>query len=262
MSTPPSESDSGNENLELDRADRTFLQKAGCGPITLIIGVALAGFGWWIYDSVNDDEQSCESAAAALVVTSSGCVPPDSSAAVTTTAAESSSEGDPTATTIDFAGGAIGSNNTPDGQPAAPPAESDLAPGQQLFQGSSGDQVGFIAQDGAFRYLSLERPGVVVGPEGLTSQAMIWPTTGTVISFGVRTSAATNDGRYGFNLFVNGTDYQSGCTLEVGQTSCFFHLRGDLTAGDSVVFQIGEAGHLEETGDFTLDWWFIFEPAA
>lgn len=258
MSTPPSQPDSGGNDAPLDKADKTFLKRAGCAPFIVLIGVALAGFGWWMVD--DDDEQSCKNAAAAVVATGSGCVPPESTAA--TTLPDSAGEADPTVTTIEFAGGATGTNNTPDGQPAAPPAESELAPGQQLFQGSSGDQIGAIAQDGAFRYLSLEHPGVVVGFEGLTSQATIWPTTGTVVSFGVRTSAATNDGRYGFNLFVNGTDYQSGCTLEVGQTSCFFHLLGALNAGDSVVFQIGEAGHLEETGDFTLDWWFIFEPAA
>lgn len=263
MNTPPSQSDSGNKNLQLDKSDRTFLEKAGCGPLTLVIGVILGGFGWWMYEAFDDDEPSCKSAAAAVAnAPSSGCVPPDTTVAVTMTVADSVVEADPTATTIDFAGGAVGSNNTPDGQPATPPSEADLAPGQQLFQGSSGDPIGFIAQDGMFRYLSLERPGVVVGPTGLTSQAMIWPTTGNVISFGVRTSASSNDGRYGFNLFVNGSEYVSGCTLEVGQTSCLFHLRGELTAGDSVVFQIGEAGHLEETGDFTLEWWFVFEPAA
>lgn len=212
--------------------------------------------------ALSDDDDEC---AASADVVHAQCVPPtDESAAATTdaTVPETGGAADPTATTIDFAGGATGSNNTPDGQPAAPPAESDLAPGQQLFQGSSGDQVGYIAQDGAFRFLSLEHPGVVVGNDGIASQATIWETTGMVVQFGVRTSAATNDGRYGFNLFVNGSNYVSGCTLEIGQTSCLFELRGELLAGDSVVIIVGEAGNLTETGDFTFDWWFVFEPSA
>lgn len=229
--------------------------KAGIVGLILFVGGCL-------YIDSRDEGDEC--AMAAGVVFAECVPPPDESVAATSDVSipETGGELDPTATTIDFAGGTAGQNNTPDGQPAAPPSEADLAPGQQLFQGSSGDQVGHISSDGAFRYLSLEHPGVVVGPEGLTTQAMIWRTTGTVVSFGVRTSASSNDGRYGFNLFVNSSEYVSGCTLEVGQTSCLFHLEGGLTAGDSVVLQVGEGGHLEETGDFTFDWWFIFEPAA
>jgi hypothetical protein len=223
--------------------------------------ILLIGGCLWI----RGDEDECAAGSGAFAETAfAQCVPSETAGAKTpdTDAPSTDDTTSATGTTIDFQGGAAGSHNTPDGQPAAPPAAADLAPGQQLFQGSSGDQVGFIAQDGASRFLSLERPGVVVGNVGITSQAMTWPTTGTVIEFGVRTSASSNDGRYGFNLFLNGTKYTSGCALEVGQTSCLFEIRGDLVSGDSVVIIIGEQGHLEETGDFTLDWWFIFEPAA
>ena len=145
------------------------------------------------------------------------------------------------------------------------PSKDDLAPGEVLYQGESGDDIGFIAQDGQSRFLSIDGPGVGIGNGAIPSRAITWPTTGRITDFGVTLGSSTNRGRYGINVFLNGQTYAAGCAIEIGQTGCRAKA-GDLkasppiTKGDSVTIIIGEQGHADAEGDFPLSWWFTFKP--
>jgi hypothetical protein len=148
---------------------------------------------------------------------------------------------------------------TAGGGTAAIPAPdvASLPKGAILLQGQSGDDIGFIAGDGQNRYLSLNGPGVSVGDPNKV--AVTWDKgAGKVVSFGANLHTGANKGRYGFAVFRNPT-YLAGCAIEVGQTSCKSDTAGQVMAnGDSITIIIGEAG--TGTGDFSSDWWFVFQP--
>ena len=146
------------------------------------------------------------------------------------------------------------------GAPGAPDPES-IPKGTELYKGSSGANIGHIAQDGQSRFLSLKRRGVGVGNDAIPKFSTTWPTNGEVLTFGTKLNTGRNNGRYGINLFRNGTDYSAGCSIEVGQNRCEFPGNGArLKEGDSLVIIIGEQGHIKEKGKFSLDWWFVFRP--
>jgi hypothetical protein len=152
------------------------------------------------------------------------------------------------------------------GPDASPPSADALQPGELLFQGQSGDNIGYIAQDGASRFLSITGPGVGFGDPSRESKSITWDKTGRITGFGVTLATDSNKGRYGVNIFVNGTAYNVGCALEVGQTSCLsvpanLAANPPLNAGDRVTIIIGEQGHTEAHGDFPLSWWFTFKPS-
>ena len=147
----------------------------------------------------------------------------------------------------------------------APPAVEDLPEGAVLYTGSSGDPIGCITCDGGSRFLSIEHPGVVVGDVGMTSQATPWPEAGQVLEFGANLSGP-NKGRYGFNVFNGPTTYLSGCSMEIGSTSCLQAREGPhVEKGMPLVIIIGEGGTMKgnqpaSRGDFVVDWWFVFQP--
>ena len=145
-----------------------------------------------------------------------------------------------------------------------PPAEEDLPAGAVLYTGSSGGQIGCITCDGASRFLSIERPGVGVGDLARPEQEVVWKANGQFVEFGANLSGP-NKGRYGYNLFANGTTYMAGCAMEIGQTSCQQQRPNDVAAGDRITIIIGEGGtmvngQVASRGDFTVDWWFVFRP--
>lgn len=157
---------------------------------------------------------------------------------------------------------------------APPPDPATLPPGAVLLAGDSGDTIGSIAQDGQFRYLSLVQPGVVKGDAAGRSIAVVWDKgAGHVISFGANFHTTEQPGRYGVNVFRNAAAdgsattttadvYKHGCAVEIGQTACRADNVGSLIVdGDLISIQMGEAGNLDATGDFTIDWWFVFQPA-
>lgn len=146
-----------------------------------------------------------------------------------------------------------------------PPSESSLPAGRHLVKGSSGGPIGCITCDGQFRYLSLEGPGVAVGPEGMAAKQTTWDRDTIVLEFGANASGP-NQGRYGISLFVNGKDYVAGCALEIGSTSCRLEFpEAEFYTGDTGVIQIGEGGTMTEDGKvadegrFSIQWWFVYE---
>jgi hypothetical protein len=161
-----------------------------------------------------------------------------------------------------------GSSGTQAPDPASLPA------GAILIKGDSGDNIGFIAQDGQSRFLSLTGPGVAKGDLAGRDIAVAWDHgAGKIISFAANLHTTDNKGRYGINPFRNvsasgattGTTaelYKHGCAIEVGQTSCRAdHNTGTpIENGDKISIIIGEEGHLDATGDFSVDWWFVFLP--
>jgi len=152
-----------------------------------------------------------------------------------------------------------------------PPDASSLPKGAILLQGQTGDNIGPIAQDGLNRFVSLTGPGVSTNGN---SVAITWDKgAGKVISFGSNLHTSTNKGRYGFALFRNvaatppttspsgqaESQYRAGCAIEVGQTSCTSNTAGaPIANGDKVTIIIGEAG--TGVGDYSADWWFVFQP--
>lgn len=161
------------------------------------------------------------------------------------------------------AGGGAG-----DGDGQAPPPSS-IPPGAILFQGQSGDQIGCIACDGAARYVALGGPGVVVGEAAAMGIAKTWDVAGHVTSFGATLHTASNKDGYGMSLFRlakssasdNDSPYRAGCAIEIGQTSCTSQTAGSpVLPGDIVAIGVNEAG--TGTGDYSFDWWFVFQPDA
>ena len=93
-----------------------------------------------------------------------------------------------------------------------------------------------------------------------------WKKDGQFTEFGANISGP-NKGRYGYNLFANGTTYMAGCAMEIGQTSCREQRPNDVAEGDRIAIIIGEGGTMVDgkpasTGNFRVDWWFVFVPAA
>ena len=58
--------------------------------------------------------------------------------------------------------------------------------------------------------------------------------------------------------------YKAGCAIEIGRAGCTVKIQngGVLTKGESVVIIVGEAGNMNATGDYGLDWWFVLQPDA
>ena len=148
-----------------------------------------------------------------------------------------------------------------------PPDKASLPPGAILVTGRSGGQIGCIACDGQFRYLSLKSRGVFKTPADANT---LWKQTGQVLQFGARLSGE-NTGRYGVNLYIDGKEYGPGVALETGHSSAVtkFDGNGPLEAGHDLSVIIGEAGTLTadgstvaEVGADSLSWWFVFQPDA
>ena len=177
----------------------------------------------------------------------------------------STAAGPTTAPTTTAAGASSATHPAPD--PASLPA------GAILLKGESGDNIGSIAADGQARFLSLTGPGVAKGDAAGRSIAIAWDKgAGKITAFGANLHTGTNHGRYGINTFRNvsasgattGTTaelYKHGCAVEVGQLSCQADNEGGaIVNGDKLTIVIGEEGHLDATGDFSIDWWFVFRP--
>jgi hypothetical protein len=177
----------------------------------------------------------------------------EESAGTTTTTAEST-----TTTTTSEAGSPVAG--------FAPPDPASLPAGTVLLTGASGDQIGFIAQDGQSRFLHLERPGVGVGNQEMGPQSIVWPTTAKVTGFGVDLDTSTNPGRYGINLFIPPSTYSVGCSIEKGELGCVatpdnIDRTPPIAKDEAVTIIIGEEGNLDAEGDFTLSWWLTYKPA-
>jgi hypothetical protein len=145
------------------------------------------------------------------------------------------------------------------------PDESELPDDAILFSGTSGGPIGFIAQDGQSRFMSVEADGAVVGNAAAESVETIWDQDGQITSFGARLSVTNPGGRYGINFFYLDTfEYGPGVSIETNQTSAEFQWTperdGTVHAGRPVAIIVGEQGHPEATGDYQIEWWFVFLP--
>jgi hypothetical protein len=152
----------------------------------------------------------------------------------------------------------------PPGGRYKPPAEADLPPGARLYKGTSGFFLGCITCDGESRFLSIYSPGVSVG--NAAESEVVWRKNGHFVEFGAKASGP-NKGRYTYNLFANRTTYLAGCSMEVGQTSCRQQRPIDVAKGDRIVIMVSEGGtmvngQVASKGNFRVDWWFVFVPAA
>ncbi len=181
-----------------------------------------------------------------------------------TVAAESSANPNPDASSTPSPD--TSSDSTPEPAPASdsqaggPPAVSSLPAGAILVKGRSGGPVGYIASDGQFRFMSLKSPGIVTGSPNSTNTP--WTQDGQVLEFGARLSGA-NQGRYGVSIYIDGTTYGPGVAIEKGQrraVTTFDGTNGPLKAGQQLSIIVGEAGNLDETGENSLQWWFVFQP--
>jgi hypothetical protein len=217
----------------------------GCvlpAALAVVVMGALIAFA-----AVNRDDGKCKSAPRRGGLMLIDCTKSDSVTSESVNSESAKSE------SVNSEGGTAG-----DGTASVPPPDaSSLPKGAILLQGQSGDNIGFIAGDGLNRFLSLNGPGVSVGDPNKV--AVAWDKgAGKVVSFGANLHTGTNKGRYGFAVFRNPT-YLAGCAIEVGQTSCKSDTAGQVMAnGDSITIIIGEAG--TGTGDFSCDWWFVFQP--
>jgi hypothetical protein len=253
---------------EMDENEGKFVQtevkRGGCTGRTVAIFLVLFALGAAGALAVKNksDDGKCGSApprrdGTALIA----CNKPADTAASSTSDASSSS-GD---TASSSSGGTAG------GGTAAIPPPASVRPGQILFQGQTGDNIGPIAQDGMNRFVSLTGPGVTTDGNSVT---ITWDKgAGKVVSFGSNLHTSTNKGRYGFALFRNvpatppttspsgeaDSQYRAGCAIEVGQTSCKSDTAGaPIVNGDRVTIIIGEAG--TGVGDYSADWWFVYQP--
>jgi hypothetical protein len=138
-----------------------------------------------------------------------------------------------------------------------------------LYEGTSGGELGCIACDGQSRFIHIARSTTKSGDAQRAAQEMVWKDDSVVVDFGVRIGKP-NRGRYGINLFINGT-YGAGCAIETGSTSCRLDPAREwppLKAGDRVTIIVGEAGTVDEDGvpiekgDWVLNWWFVVEPTC
>ena len=75
----------------------------------------------------------------------------------------------------------------------------------------------------------------------------MWKQKGQFTEFGANISGP-NKGRYGYNLFANGTTYMAGCSMEIGETSCRQQRPNDVAKGDLISIIIGEGGTMVNGG--------------
>ena len=222
---------------------------AGCSPVLLIgivlIMLILTAVGisqdWFAADEPSSGSSTAVSSSTSpsSSSTTSDIAPPSESAS------ESASE-------------------PPTGGSYKPPAEADLPPGARLYRGTSGFFLGCITCDGESRFLSIAYPGVSVG--NAAQMEFVWRRKGQFVEFGANASGP-NKGRYIYNLFANGTTYVAGCSMEIGQTSCRQQRPNDIARGDRIVIIVSEGGTMvngqaASKGNFRVDWWFVFVPAA
>jgi hypothetical protein len=242
---------------------RNLAQRMGCGlPIAVAIFVIIAIAAFFAIESRNDNCNSSPPRRDGMQL--AACQKPADTAANSTSDASSSSA-DTASSSSSSSGGTAGGGTAA----IAPPAS--VPPGQILFQGETGDNIGPIAQDGKNRFVSLTGPGVTTDGNSVT---ITWDKgAGKVVSFGSNLHTSTNKGRYGFALFRNvpatppttspsgeaESQYRAGCAIEVGQTSCKSDTAGaPIVNGDRVTIIIGEAG--TGVGDYSADWWFVYQP--
>ena len=247
---PPPPDPDADEELAHDFRGMLPRSLRGCSPVLLIgivlIMMILTALGFSQDWFAADEPSSGSSPAASTRATSPSTSPSTSdSASPSESASESASE-------------------PPTGGSYKPPAEADLPPGARLYRGTSGFFLGCITCDGESRFLSIAYPGVSVG--NAAQMEFVWKKKGQFVEFGANASGP-NKGRYGYNLFANGTTYMAGCSMEIGQTSCRQQRPNDVAKGDRIVIIVSEGGtmvngQVASKGNFRVDWWFVFVPAA
>ena len=230
----------------------------GCLPASLVGVISLIAVVIWaigegdLFDGDKDEtaSTSCDAAAAepgdlVLISFRQGCEPGDDTAA---------SDEDETT-----------DEPEPDGTVGVPPTPEELPSGAQLFEGTSGGELGCITCDGQSRFIHITNSTTAAGDAQRPAQEVVWPENGEIVDFGV-TVSGPNRGRYGFNVFANG-EYRNGCALEIVQTSCQMNQPPTpLLAGDRVTIIVGEGGITNEDGTpasvgvFVVDWYFVFQP--
>ncbi|MEY2451348.1 MAG: hypothetical protein QOD92_922 [Acidimicrobiaceae bacterium] len=246
-----------NQNLESMRKEGAERDQAagilskGCG-FPIAIALVIAGIGaiaFFVISNLGDE--GCKASAPrrdGLVL--AACQKPADATSSSTNETNASSTGtDSSSSSAGTAGG---------GTAAIPPPAS-IPPGAILLQGQSGDNIGAIAADGQFRFVSLTGPGVSVGKPAPVET--VWDHgTGKIVQFGANLHTGNNQGRYGVAAFRNvDQSYTAGCAIEVGQTSCRSDRPGAVISdGEKIVINVGEAG--TGVGDYSFDWWFVFQP--
>lgn len=146
--------------------------------------------------------------------------------------------------------------------PISPPDPSTLPPGAVLYQGSAGP-IGCVPCDGKFRLLHPTNGGVVadkLGGPAEASQAMAFPTNGTITEFGINLTNA-DGGKWEFALHANGNTYVASCHIAVGSTRC--KTKGvdnaPIKAGDKIAVIVGNPGDPLTQGAFSASWWIVFQ---
>lgn len=281
------DSDDAQDRWEASEKAKTDAQQtkliAGCTPKLLAIGLIVLALGaagsYKLLDLTKDDAKgtassSCSSSKARKDrVGLIACTRPEDSESSSDTASSSDA-----AAASNASGAALGSNpgQNASGGTAPAPNPATLPPGAILFKGTSGDQIGCIRCDGMTRFLSITGPGVVASDaSGRSIEAFTWEKNGKVVSFGANLNTGSNDGRYGFAVFRTipasppttspsgeaDSPYRAGCAIEVHNTACRSDREGaPLFAGDKIAISVGEAG--TGGGEYTCDWWFVFQPDA
>ena len=252
------------KTYDAENSAERSLGSRGCGLPAAIVAVIIAVVGGVVLaKQLTSNDEKCEgglrnhNGLALIACTKSDSVSNESVNTETASSESVNSEG---------------SGGTGGGTAAIPPPDAASLPkGAILFQGQSGSNIGPIAQDGLSRFMPLTGTGISTDAN---SVAITWDKgAGTVVSFGSNLHTGTNKGRYGFNLFRNvpatpptttpsgqaESPYRAGCAIEVGQTSCKSDIEGaPVVNGDKVTIIIGEAG--TGVGDYSADWWFVFQP--
>ena len=170
----------------------------------------------------------------------------------------------------------------------SPPDLAAFPKGAVLFQGTSGDEIGCIPCDGAFRIMSIEHPGITLSGAGAPEEVALLsaPLTadGVVTRLGVRLSSA-DGGNWTLNVRCKSTEtpgscgspsdvpvnatpgtigFAMACSVPVGATAC---VRWDpedgrtVKAGDRLALAVGNPGKPATEGHFTMEWWFVFVPS-
>jgi hypothetical protein len=231
------------------RGQRIVKGLGGCGVPAVIALVIVAAAVFFGMDFLGDDDEG-----------DAKCSSPTQSLGGVRVQLVADCETDATPTTTTPTPSATGAAT---GKPDA----ADLAPGQVLYEGTTGGQLGCIACDGQSRFINIKKSTTALGDAERAGQEIVWPEIGEVVDFGIQIPRP-NKGRYGINLFVNG-GYSVGCAIETGSSSCRVLAGQDpspLAAGDRVTIIVGEAGTVDkdgvpvEEGDFVLEWWFVFQP--
>jgi hypothetical protein len=261
---PPPEPDPIDDMAEgMEKASGINL--AGCGSLVIIAALVIAAVVY-MTKLRDDSADPCQKAAGSIGAAADSCPAPVSSDSADDEASSESVTDSPNAEESDSEAPEDAASTDTAGNPLyGPPDEDALPPGAVLYQGSSGDQIGCITCDGASRFLSIEHPGVGVGDPARPAMEIVWKEKGQFAEFGANISGP-NKGRYGYNLFANGTTYMAGCSMEIGQTSCRQQRPNDVARGDRISIIIGEGGtmvngQVASKGNFIVDWWFVFVPA-